>query len=293
MRSLFWCGSRDILRRNYGGSWPAFCSNSIPIDQLPATREIVAQFGMPERAVKSTVEQPLPRQGVFATTRWTLVLNANADSEEGREALETLCRVYWFPVYALVRRHGFDPESSRDFTQSFFLHVLSRNSLGNARRDRGRFRSYLAQSVKNFLADEWDKARAQKRGCGLTAVSIDSEQAEGRYLEAQPGLTPDRLFDRQWAEEVIAAARARLVSELQAADKSSLLEVLDGLGEPGALSLTEQAERLGMPLNTLKSHLRRARLRQAEIIRELIAETVASPKEVEAELRELLAAISG
>jgi DNA-directed RNA polymerase specialized sigma24 family protein len=247
---------------------------------------------MPVRASNREEEPELPNRSIFATTRWTLILDANSDSDQGREALETLCRIYWFPVYALVRRHGFDPESSRDFTQSFFLQVLSRNALAKARRERGRFRAYLAQSVKNFLADEWDKSRAQKRGSGLLPISFDSEVAEGRYLETPAGLTPASLFDRQWAEEVLAAARTRLQSEFQAAGKGALLGILDRLGEPDAPALSKEAEALGMPLNTLKSHLRRARLRHAELIRELIAETVANPVEVEAELRDLLAAIS-
>ena len=247
---------------------------------------------MPARASTGDQGPELPEQGIFRTTRWTLVLNANAESAEGREALETLCQVYWFPVYALVRRQGFDPESSRDFTQSFFLHVFSRNALAKARRERGRFRSYLAQSLKNFLSDEWDKAQAQKRGSGIAPVSFDSEEAEGRYVEAPTGLTPDRLFDRQWAEQVLAAARSRLEKEFKAAGKSDLLGILDRMGEPGASGLSEEGDRLGMPLNTLKSHLHRARIRHAEIIREVIAETVASPAEVEAELRDLLAAVS-
>ena len=221
-----------------------------------------------------------------------MLLNANADSPEGREALEALCRIYWFPVYVLVRRQGFNSESARDFTQEFFVHLISRSGLTNIRRERGRFRAYLSQSVKNFLADEWDHASAQKRGGGLRTFSLDAEAAEARYLETPERLSPDRLFDRQWAEELLGLARLRLKKEFDAAGKGELIEIMESLGEPTASSLGSAAEKLGMPVNTLKSHLRRARLRHAEIIREVIAETVATPKEVEAELRDLLAAIN-
>jgi RNA polymerase sigma factor (sigma-70 family) len=246
---------------------------------------------VPTESSKSKQDDPLPR-GLFATTCWTVVLNADPDSHAGREALEALCQTYWFPVYALVRRRGSDPETARDFTQDFFSHLLSHNALEKIRRERGRFRSYLAQSVKNFLADEWDKVRARKRGGGITFLSFDAENAEDHYLEVPAGLTPDRLFDRQWAGQVLAAARLRLEKECEAEGKGAYVKVLDRMGEPEAPTLLQEAERLGMPLNTLKSHLRRARLRHAEIIRELIAETVASPVEVQAELRELMAALT-
>jgi len=233
------------------------------------------------------------RPNVFATTHWTVVLAAKEDSDPGRRALEQLCRAYWFPVYAVVRRHGFDPHTARDFTQEFFARLLSRDGLARVKRERGRFRSFLAQSVKNFLADEWDKARAQKRGGGQAVLSLDAESAEGRYLEVSPAATPDLDFDRQWAEQLLGSARARLQEEFRAAGKAHFLEIMDRAGEPDDAGLAAAAERLKMPVNTLKSHLRRARLRHAEIIREQIAETVSTPAEVEAELRELLLALSG
>jgi RNA polymerase sigma factor (sigma-70 family) len=231
--------------------------------------------------------------GLFVTTRWSIVLAANSDSDPGRAAMEVLCKTYWFPVYALARRRGCDPESARDATQEFFARMLSRDGFTRARSERGRFRSFLAQSVKNFLADEWAKASAQKRGSGQTPISLDAESAEGRYLEVPTPEqeSPDRLFDRQWAEQLIATAYTRLREEYERAGKLSWIEVLGRVGDPGAPSLAEEAARLDLPVNTLKSHLRRARLRQAEILRELIAETVATPGEVEIELRELLAAL--
>ena len=233
------------------------------------------------------------RVRVFGTTRWSVVMAAQDGSDSGRAALETLCETYWFPVYAVVRNQGFDPDTARDFTQEFFARLLARNGLANVRRERGRFRSYLAQSVRHFLHDEWDRARAQKRGGGQALISIEAEEAEGRYLEVPHGSTPDMEFDRQWAEQLLARARAKLHAEYESSGRSGLLDVLEQTGDPNAAPLQEQATRLGVPLNTLKSHLHRARQRHAAIIRELIADTVSTPVELEDELHHLLAALAG
>ncbi|MBL9128135.1 MAG: hypothetical protein JNL97_10830 [Verrucomicrobiales bacterium] len=229
--------------------------------------------------------------GVFATTCWSAVLQAGWESESARQALESLCRAYWFPVYALIRRRGFDVETARDFTQGFFVRFLARDGFARVRRERGRFRSYLARAVHHFLADEWDRARTRKRGGEFELVRFESPGTEERYLAAPAELTPDRVFDRQWALAVMEEARRRLECELLETGRGGILEVLDDLGSPGAKPLEDQARKLGMPVNTLKSLLRRARMRQARIVRELIAETVESPVEVEVELRELLAAM--
>lgn len=230
---------------------------------------------------------------MFTTTRWSVVLAAQGDSETGRQALEVLCSTYWFPVYAVVRKHGFDPDTARDFTQEFFARLLARDGFANVRRERGRFRSYLAQGVRNFLHDEWDRARAQKRGGGQAVISLDAEETEGRYLQVAHGPTPDMEFDRQWAEQLLARARTKLHEEYESSGRNELLGVLELTGGPHAPPLQEQATRLGLPVNTLKSHLHRARQRHGAIIRELIADTVSTPVEVEDELRHLLAALSG
>lgn len=236
---------------------------------------------------ESTTERA-PHGGLFVTTRWSVVLEAAEDSPTGRAALETLCRIYWFPVYALVRRSGQDPTAAADFTQEFFARLLTNDGLAKVRRERGRFRSFLAQCVRNFLADEWDKRAAQKRGAHAVPISIEAEAAEGRYLEGADHAAPDVLFDRVWAEQLLTRSHERLAQEFAAAGRSEILSVLDQLGDPDAPSLAESAAQLNLPLNTLKSHLHRARQRQAAILRELIAETVASPVEVEAELKHLL-----
>jgi RNA polymerase sigma-70 factor (ECF subfamily) len=231
--------------------------------------------------------------GVFATTHWSLVLTAQGDSSQARSALEVLCQNYWFPIYALIRGRGLDKETARDLTQDFFAKLLAQDGLAKIRRERGRFRSFLAQSVKNFLADEWDKTQTRKRGGGRTILSLDLEAAEGRYHEPSDQASPDREFDRRWAAEILAEARHRFESESRAAGREEIVRVLNQLGDPDAPSLGEQAARLGLTLNTLKSHLHRARARHARIIREVVAQTVSTPTEVETELRHLLAALDG
>jgi RNA polymerase sigma-70 factor (ECF subfamily) len=226
---------------------------------------------------------------LFATTRWSLVLVAQGDSEEARAALEVMCQLYWFPIYALIRGRGTDVESARDLTQAFFVKLLSHDGFATARRERGRFRSFLAQSVKNFLADERDWAHALKRGGGQAILSLDFEAAEGRYHDQADHASPDLLFDRRWAAQILAEARNRFEAESDAAGRGEILRVLNRLGDPDAPSLAEEAARLGLTLNTLKSHLHRARARHARIIREVVAQTVSTPAEVEAELRDLLA----
>ena len=235
--------------------------------------------------------QPASGGGRFATTHWSQVFAAQGDSADAREALETLCRRYWFPVYALIRYRVGDAESARDLTQDFFAKLLSQDGFAKARRERGRFRSFLAQSVKNFLADEWDKKRALKRGGGLTILSLDFEMAEGRYREQSDHASPDREFDRRWVSQILAEARDRFEKQSHAAGRGEIIKILNRLGNPDSPSLTEEAGRLGLSVNTLKSHLHRARMRYARIIREIVAETLSTPAEVEIELRHLLASL--
>ncbi|MFM8469787.1 MAG: RNA polymerase sigma factor, partial [Limisphaerales bacterium] len=157
---------------------------------VPATRKSSASQSAPSRA----------RQ--FVTTRWTQVVAAGrgSDSAPARTALEQLCRAYWYPLYAYVRRQGHAPHDAQDLTQEFFARLLERNALGAADRERGRFRSFLLVALKHFLRDEWDKLRAQKRGGGQALISLDAGDAESRYaLEPADTLTADRIFERRWA----------------------------------------------------------------------------------------------
>lgn len=211
----------------------------------------------------------------------------------GRQALEELCRRYWFPVYALVRAWGVNADQAKDLTQDFFLKLLQRQGVARARRERGRFRHFLGVSLKNFLADEWDKSRALKRGGGVSAVPLDGEEAERLWCAVPEGRTPDAEYDRCWALELFAEAGRRFERESLAAGQTEILQVLQRCGDPNSPSLAEEAARLGMGLNTLKSRLHRSRARHASIIRELVAETVSTPAEVDGELRELMAILAG
>lgn len=227
----------------------------------------------------------------FATTSWTLVVAAQGASRSRRAALEELCGKYWFPVHALIRERGFGEDAARDLTQEFFAGLLAREGLALARREKGRFRTFLATSVRNFLNDQWDKSRAQKRGGGTPILSL-SDDTEGHRVDAAHDETPDKHFDKRWAEELVKTARNRLRAELESEGRQAWWEVLERVGDPGAAPLSAEAIRLGIPLNTLKSHLRRARQRQAMILRSLVAETVTTPTEVDDELRYLLAVLS-
>jgi DNA-directed RNA polymerase specialized sigma24 family protein len=166
--------------------------------------------------------------------------------------------------------------------------MLGGTRFSTARREIGRFRSFVAQAVRNFLADQWDRANALKRGGGFAILSLDVDEAESRYLETPDGQSPEQLFERQWAEEILAAARLRLADELIAQGNVAVVELLDRAGNPDAPTLAEESAQRGIPVNTLKTQMHRARQRHARIIREMVAETVNDPLEVDEELRHLL-----
>jgi RNA polymerase sigma factor (sigma-70 family) len=234
---------------------------------------------------------------MFVTTQWSAVLAAGrSDTTLARSALEQLCRQYWHPLYAYVRRAGYLREEAEDLTQEFFARLLAQNTLGKADPARGRFRSFLLASLKNFLANEWDKAHCRKRGGGAQLLPLEFDTAENRCTEpVTSGDTPDRAFDRQWALTLLDVVLARLRQEYADAGREDLFvglkDTLSGgraeipyrdLG--GALDLSEGA---------VKVAAHRLRRRYRELLREEIANTVATPGEVEEELRQLFAALSG
>ena len=248
-------------------------------------------------------DQPAPPPGGgrhFATTRWTLVTAAGrAGTAEARTALADLCRLYWYPLYAFVRRRGYDADDALDLTQGFFTRLIDKNDLAGADRTRGRFRGWLLASVKNYLANEWDKATAAKRGGGRAVFSfdIDPDDAEGRYRrEPAHGATPERIFERRWAMTMLEQAFAALAKESDGEGKAELFAALkstltadgrDGRDE----SYRELADRLGMTAGALKVAAHRLRRRYREILRGQIAETVERPEDVDDEIRDLFAAL--
>jgi RNA polymerase sigma factor (sigma-70 family) len=232
----------------------------------------------------------------FATTHWTIVLSANSDSVKGREALECLCRTYWIPLYSYVRRSGYPPHDAQDLVQAFFLRIIEQSLIEKADPVRGHFRSFLLASLKNFLRDERDKACAQKRGGGQAILSLDeqSDAEISHQREPQNAATIEERFERQWAMAVLDQTLARLEGEYRVLGKGSLFEGLQPalLGESGAVTFAKVGERLGMTEGATKVAAHRMRRRYRELMREEIARTVASPKEIDAEINQLLSAVA-
>jgi len=248
------------------------------------------------RETTSTGDEP-PRRSPFVTTHWSVVVRAGrSDTTRARDALGRLCQTYWPPLYAYVRRVGRSPEDAQDLTQEFFARLLERNTFAQADPERGRFRSFLLGSLKNFLASEWEKARAQKRGGRVQLIPLQLDTAETRCARlAAPGDTPDRAFDRQWALALLDAVLGRLRQEYTDAGRDDVfLGLKDTLG--GARSeipYRELGVRLGMSEGAVKVAAHRLRQRYRELLREEIANTVSGPEQVEEELRQLFAALSG
>ncbi len=227
----------------------------------------------------------------FNTTHWSVVLAAGqADSAPARAALEELCRTYWFPLYAYVRRRGHDAVEAQDLTQEFFLRLLDKQYLRLADSARGRFRSFLLTSLKNFLINEWEKARAVKRGSQCLFRTWDPEDAERRYL-AEPAndLTPDRLFEKRWAVAVVERAQDRLRQEYNAANKLSMFEELkEYVWGDRAEAYSDLARRLQTTEGALRIAAHRMNERFRTLLREEVAHTAASPNEIDTELRYLV-----
>jgi RNA polymerase sigma factor (sigma-70 family) len=240
--------------------------------------------------------QSAASSGSFVATRWTVVLAAgHKEGPEADAALEQLCRVYWYPLYAYARRLGQSCPDAQDLTQEFFARLLAKNYLAAVVRDRGRFRSFLLMAFKRFLADEWDKARAGKRGGGQKPLSLDTSTAEIRYqAELVEDLTPEHIFEHRWALALLEQAMTRLQAEFERAGKAVEFERLKVFltAEKGALRPAEVAPALGLSDGALRVAIHRLRRRFREVFREEIAQTVARPEEVEEEIRHLLAVLS-
>jgi RNA polymerase sigma-70 factor (ECF subfamily) len=240
-------------------------------------------------------DKPVSRNR-FATTRWSLVLAAGRrSSEPSREALNSLCETYWYPVYAFIRRQGNEADAALDLTQEFFARVLEKNYIGQADPARGRFRAFLLTSARHFLSNERDRARAVKRGGTTPIVSLDVETAEGTYqLEGRDDLTPEKLFDARWATLTLDRALARLQRAYAAAGNPETFEGLKGFltGDSESLSYADVARTLNSTEPAIRVAVHRLRRRFREALVEEIAETVSSPAEIDAEMRYLREAVS-
>ncbi|HEX3626335.1 MAG TPA: sigma-70 family RNA polymerase sigma factor [Verrucomicrobiae bacterium] len=235
--------------------------------------------------------------GQFRSTHWSVVLAA-ADSQcpQTAQALEKLCRTYWYPLYAHVRRQGIDGYEAQDLTQAFFAYLLEKKGLGRVNPMRGKFRSFLLASLNNFLNNERDKAQRIKRGGGIQFIYLDAVPAEDRYL-AEPAHdeNPEKIFERRWANAVVEQAVRNLTAEFVAAGLAQRLEVLKVflMGEPSDASYEEAARRLSLSVSAVTSAIHRARQRFRELFREEISNTVSAPDEVDDEIRHLLNALDG
>ncbi len=242
-------------------------------------------------------ESRVPPVGCFTTTHWSVVLAAGgAHSRQADAALENLCRTFWYPLYAYVRRGGYAPADAEDLTQDFFAQLLRKNYPARADRHKGKFRTFLLHALTQFLLDQRERANALRRGGGQVFISLDEEAPEDRYrLEVPYELTPEKLFERRWAQTVLERAVDRLRNEFVAKDKVKDYEVLKSFepGEQGALSYEEAAVQLGVSQSAVKSMIHRLRQRHGELVREEIAHTVPTAAEIDEELRYLVAVLRG
>ena len=227
----------------------------------------------------------------FVTTHWSVVLSAqDRNSPRSTEALESLCRTYWYPLYAFVRRQGRRPHDAQDLTQAFFARLFEKDTLNAVAREKGRFRTFLLVVLKRFLANEWEREHAQKRGGFAPVISIDHELAESRFA-AEPAhrLQPDVLFDRQWAATLLDRVMIRLQEEYLLSGRAKLFEYLRGClaRDESALPYAEIAARLNLTEAAVKMAVHRLRARYREILRAEIADTVSSPEEIDEEIRHL------
>jgi RNA polymerase sigma factor (sigma-70 family) len=239
--------------------------------------------------------QQTKNAAAFVTTRWSVVLAAQGEpSAAVSEALEKLCRIYWWPLYGFIRREGYSSEEAQDLTQGFFARLLERKDLEAVRREKGRLRSYLLTSVKHFVANSHRSATTLKRGEGRVPVSLEELQSRERAdLEPADNLTADRVFERRWASTLLEHVLSRLREEYRLAGNASLFEQLQQLlaDEADRPSQAEISRNLAMTENAVTQAFYRFRRRYRELLREEIAETVATPGDIQDELRHLVAVL--
>jgi RNA polymerase sigma factor (sigma-70 family) len=230
----------------------------------------------------------------FPATHWSLVLEAQDESPAAQEALGKLCRMYWRPIFFFLRRQGFPSEEAEDFTQGFFGELLERQSLSAVRKEKGRLRSFLLGGVKYFVSNEQRRAKAIKRGKGQRLIPLEELRADERpELEPSDPMTAEMIYERRWALTVLERVLSRLKDDYRLAGNAALFDSLKELlpDEPGSPSQAEIATRLGMTENAVRQAFYRFRQRYQALLREEIANTVATPGDIEDELRHLIAVL--
>lgn len=239
---------------------------------------------------------PVSSHDIFATTRWTVVLAAGAQhTPQADRALEELCETYWFPLYAYVRRRGATKEDAEDLTQKFFALFLEKNYLDGLDAGRGRFRAFLLASLKNFLANEWDKARTQKRGGDAIHLSLDWQTADTQFQIASASETsPDKAFDREWAMALLGKVIERLAAESAAGASAAQFETLKAFltAGRGERSHAAAAKILNMEEGAVRVAVHRLRKRYRQLLRDEIAQTLTDPAQVDEEMGALFGAFS-
>jgi RNA polymerase sigma factor (sigma-70 family) len=253
---------------------------------VPADDEVTSLTGIGENAQHGGV--------AFTTTHWSVVLEAQGDSPAAQEALEKLCRTYWRPIYSFLRRQGIRREEAEDLTQGFFALLLERRDLNAVRKEKGRLRSYLLASVKNFMADESRHAMAVKRGKGQRLIPLDEIREPERIdVERSDRLTADQIYERRWAFTVLEQVMARLRDEYRSARNLRFFDQMKKMlmDEPDRPSQAQIAREFDMTENAVKQAFYRFRQRYQTLLREEIAHTVAMPSDIEDELRHLIAVV--
>jgi RNA polymerase sigma-70 factor (ECF subfamily) len=233
----------------------------------------------------------------FATTHWSIVqLAARDDTTRAHHALSKLCEGYWYPLYAYVRRRGHSPEDAQDLTQEFFARLLAAQSLANLAPANGKFRAFLLASLNHFLANEWDRARALKRGGGAIPISFDEMEPEERYRsEPVDNATAEKIYERRWTLALLDQVLKQLRAEYEQANKAAQfdkLKIILTMGK-GAVPLAQLGAELGMTEGAVKIATHRLRQRYREVLTEQVAQTVSTAEEIDDEIRYLFSTLSG
>jgi RNA polymerase sigma factor (sigma-70 family) len=245
-----------------------------------------------------TCQQTVPNESAhFTTTRWGLVSVAGGDtSTASREALDELCRAYWYPLYAYVRRHGYSPSDAEDLTQEFLCFLCRKRAIAVADPERGRFRSFLLTALRHFLINEWDRRHARKRESRAGLVYLDALRAEARYaLEPADNSTPAKLYERAWASNVLERVRHQLEDEFAAAGKGTQYRLLESFlpGVQGDLTYADLSRRLGLSEVSVRSEVHRLRRRFGALLRDEVSSLVVSEAEIDDEIESMISVLTG